>query len=77
MVKSADGSKLFLLIQTGISGKLLQSVWNRAGVGQCSGRHGELEGEVDVTRSGRASVAAPTLQSLPAPQARSPRKDGL
>lgn len=47
-MKSADDTKLFLLIQTGIFGKLLQSIWNSERIGQCGGRHTELKVKVYV-----------------------------
>lgn len=48
MVKSADDTKLFLLIQTGISGNLLQSIWSGGRIGQCGSRRTELEVKVYV-----------------------------
>lgn len=48
MVKSADDTKLFLLIQTGISGKLLHSIWKSGRIGQCGSKHTKLEVKVYV-----------------------------
>lgn len=48
MVKSADDTKLFLLIQTRISGKLLQSIWNSRRIEQYGGGHTELKVKVYV-----------------------------